>query len=244
MSSPFRPHLLVVDDEACIREALTAALGAIYHVHVAASGAEAVALLTAHPIAGIILDVQLGEEHGLDLVPRFRTLSDAPILVLTGHTCEAVLLRSLREKVEEYLKKPVNLAELLAAIRRLVPQTDSATDLTARARRYLDDFPDKRFLPADLAGQLGVSETHLRRCFREVHGQTPRRYLVEVRLRRAAARLRTTADRVEQIAADVGYPSSTRFGKSFRQLYGLTPLQYRAAAVPPVPAVHRPPRRG
>jgi AraC family transcriptional activator of mtrCDE len=77
-----------------------------------------------------------------------------------------------------------------------------------------------------------------------VHGQTPRRYLVEVRLRRAAARLRATADRVEQIAADMGYPSSTRFGKSFRQLYGLTPLQYRAAAVPPVPAVHRPPGRG
>jgi len=244
MALPFRPHLLVVDDEACIREALTAALGSTYVVYVAASGAEACALLTAHPIAGIILDVQLGAEHGLDLIPRFRTLSDAPILVLTGHSCEAVLLRSLREKVEEYLKKPVNLTELLAALHRLVPQTDSATDLAARARRTLDDYPDKRFWPADLAGQLGVSEAHLRRCFREVCGQTPRRYLVEMRLRRAAARLRATADRVEQIAVDMGYPSSTRFGKSFRQLYGLTPLQYRAAAVPPVPEVRRPPRRG
>jgi CheY-like chemotaxis protein len=43
MAPPFRPHVLVVDDEACIREALTAALGAIYHVHAAASGAEACA---------------------------------------------------------------------------------------------------------------------------------------------------------------------------------------------------------
>jgi CheY-like chemotaxis protein len=54
MAAPFRLHLLVVDDEACIREALTAALGAIYHVHAAASGAAACALLRAHPIAGII----------------------------------------------------------------------------------------------------------------------------------------------------------------------------------------------
>ena len=127
MAPSFRPHLLVVDDEACIRDALTAALGAFYHVHAAASGAEAVALLTAHPIAGIILDVQLGAEHGLELIPRFGTLSDAPILVLTGHPCEAVRLRSLQEKVKEYLEKPVNLAELQTAVRRLVPQTDART---------------------------------------------------------------------------------------------------------------------
>jgi DNA-binding NtrC family response regulator len=69
MPAPFRPHLLVVDDEACIREALIAALGATYVVHAAASGAEACALLEAHPIAGIILDVLLGDEHGLDLIP-------------------------------------------------------------------------------------------------------------------------------------------------------------------------------
>jgi CheY-like chemotaxis protein len=125
MAPPFRPHLLVVDDEACIREALTAALGATYVVHAAASGAEACALLTAHPIACIILDVQLGEEHGLDLIPHFRTRSAAPILVLTGYSCEAVLLRGLREKVEEYLKKPVNLTELQTAVHRLVPQTDT-----------------------------------------------------------------------------------------------------------------------
>ena len=244
MPARFRPHLLVVDDEDCIREVLTAALGGFYHVHAAASGTEAVALLTTHPIAGIILDVQLGGEHGLELIPRFRTLSDAPILVLTGHSTEDLAIQAVDARVAKYLKKPVGVPDLLGALRRLVSQTDSATDLVARTRQHLDDFPDKRFLPAELAGQLGVSETHLRRCFREVPGQTPRRYLVEVRLRRAAARLRATADRVEQIAADMGYPSSTRFGKSFRQLYGLTPLQYRAAAVPPVPAVHRPPGRG
>ena len=54
MPAPFRPHLLVVDDEACIREALTAALGVAYRVHSAASGAEACALLESLPIAGII----------------------------------------------------------------------------------------------------------------------------------------------------------------------------------------------
>jgi len=81
MPAPGRPHLLVVDVEACIREALIAVLGATYVVYAAASGPEACLLLNAHPIAGILLDVQLGAEDGLELIPRFRTRSAAPILV-------------------------------------------------------------------------------------------------------------------------------------------------------------------
>ena len=92
------PHVLVVDDDACIREALGAALGHAYAVHAAATGDEACAVLRRHPIAVIILDVVLGREQGLDLVERFRARSPAPILVLTGHGSEAVAARALRAK--------------------------------------------------------------------------------------------------------------------------------------------------
>lgn len=88
------PHVLVVDDDASIREALGAALGHTYAVHAAATGDEACAVLRRHPVAAIILDVVLGREQGLDLVARFRARSPAPILVLTGHVrfrCKRVL---------------------------------------------------------------------------------------------------------------------------------------------------------
>ena len=142
MAPPFRSHVLVVDDETCIRGALTAALDATYVVHAAASGAEAGTVLDAHPIAGIILDVQLGEEHGLDLIPRFRTLSDGPILVPTGHSTEDLTIQAVDAQVAKYLKKPPALPDLLAALRRLVPQTAPTAALAARARRSLDGFPD------------------------------------------------------------------------------------------------------
>ena len=48
------PHVLVVDDDASIREALGAALGHAYTVHAAATGDEACAVLRRHPIAAII----------------------------------------------------------------------------------------------------------------------------------------------------------------------------------------------
>ncbi len=234
MAPPFRPHLLVVDDEACIREALTAALGATYVVHAATSGAEACALLDAHPIAGIILDVQLGEEHGLDLIPRFRTRSAAPILVLTGHSTEALAIQAVDAQVAKYLKKPPAVPVLLAALRRLVPQTDSATDLVERARHTLDAHLATPLRIADLARQLGASEKCLRRCFQGACGKPPHRYLAELRMQRAAVLLRTTALGVEQIAEAVGYPNGEWFTKHFKRLHGITPSAFRASQGDPV----------
>jgi len=84
MPAPSRPQLLLVDDDLSIREGLALALTGPYTVHAAATGAEACALLRTRPVAGIVLDAILGNEHGLDYVDRFRALSHAPILLLTG----------------------------------------------------------------------------------------------------------------------------------------------------------------
>jgi len=133
MASASRPHVLVVDDDRSIHEALTAALGPLYIVHTAASGAEACAVLRVEPIAVIVLDAILGEEHGLDLVEPFRALSSARFLVLTGHSTEDLAIQALRAKVDDYLKKPPSVTALYTAIARLVPRTDGPADLATRA---------------------------------------------------------------------------------------------------------------
>ena len=67
MAAPFRPHLLVVDDEACIREALTAALCAIYHVHAAAFGRGGVCAPGCAPYRRHHLDPRLGVQEASSL---------------------------------------------------------------------------------------------------------------------------------------------------------------------------------
>ena len=228
MPGTFRPHVLVVDDEPVIREALAAALGDRHVVHVAATGAEACAQLRARPIAAIILDALLGEERGLDLVPQFRRISSAPILVLTGHSSEALAVQAVWANVDGYLMKPVTLSALNDAIRRLVPQTDSGADLAVRARQYLEGHLADPLSTADLAARLAVSEIHLRRCFCAAHGKTPRRYLTDLRMDRAAQLLTTTAAAVETIAREVGYPCITTFGRVFRHAFEMTPSEYRS----------------
>jgi YesN/AraC family two-component response regulator len=229
MAQP-KPAILVVDDEAAIREALALALADRYVVHTAVCGAEAFAILRAHPIALILLDVVLQHEHGLELVAPFRRLSPARILILTGQGSEAVAARACWEGVAGYLPKPVTLPTLRAAVDRLVLPTGSPLDLATRARQCLDDSLVRPFDPGDFAHQLGVSEVHLRRCFREVYHLTPHQYLTRARLQNAATLLRTTHLGVEQIALTVGFPTVVWFNKCFRRAFGMPPQEYRALA--------------
>lgn len=158
MPQAFRPHLLVVDDEAPIREALALALREGYVVHLASTGAEACAILRAQPIAAIILDEVLGDERGLGLVAQFRALSPAKILVLTGYGTENLAIRSLRAGVDDYLKKPPNLQELQAALTRMIFGVEIPPDPVVQLRIYLDEHLEEACPMEELARQAGLGE--------------------------------------------------------------------------------------
>jgi two-component system response regulator YesN len=223
------PHILIVDDDPAVREALSTALARTYTPHAAATGDDACAILRSSPIAATILDVRLGAEDGVALIAPFRSLSGAPVLVLTGYGSEELAVRALRANASDYLKKPVNLHELRARLARWVPQVGTPADLVARARLLLEEHLEKEFDGKHLAGQVGLCEAHLRRRFREVHGMTPQRYLTEARLRRAADLLGTTRWSAERIVRRVGFSDLRWFRRLFKLRFGKPPSAFRVS---------------
>lgn len=228
MPGPSPAHLLVVDDDAGVREALAVALSDTYRVHTASNEAEALALLRQYPVAAIILDAMLGDEDGLVLIEPFRSLSAAPILILTGHSTETLAIRALWAKADGYLRKPVDGKLLRLTLTRMLAMAPPRLDPVEQARRHLDKHIEGRHTNQSVAGVTGLSERQLRRRFHEVHGMTPRRYLTETRLGAAADLLKNTALGIEQIARDVGYPSLASFDRSFKRFYGMTPTEFRS----------------
>jgi YesN/AraC family two-component response regulator len=221
------PHILMVDDDASVREAVAAALDRNHVVHSASTGDQACAVLRKHPIAAIILEAIREDEHGLELVGCFRTLSRAPILILTGHGTEELVIRALRAKVNDYLKKPVNIRELHAALARLIHPDHPRPDPVAQARHLMTEHAERPHTTASLAKDIGLSDRQLRRRFRRVYGKTPRRYLVEVRLQRTEELLRTTDLGIEQIAQAVGYQNVAAFDRTFKRGFGVSPSELR-----------------
>ena len=106
------------------------------------------------------------------------------------------------------------------------------------ARRLLraKDLADARYAEplavADLAAAAGLSPAYFSREFRRAFGESPHQYLLTRRLERAAALLRTTDRSVTEICFAVGLSSLGSFTTSFRRMFDLAPLAYRAASPP------------
>jgi YesN/AraC family two-component response regulator len=222
------PRILIVDDDPLVNEALAAALADRYVVHTATTGAEARALLDRQPVSAIILDVVLGGEQGMSLIEPFRMLTGAPILILTGHSSEDLAIRALRARVNDYLRKPVAVKDIRASLARAIHEYEERPAPVECARQYLARHLDGAHTTASLAREVGLSERHLHRQFLEAYGMTPRRYLIRLRLERAAELLRTTPLGVEKIARQVGCPSLVTFVRQFRRAFGHAPSEWRA----------------
>jgi AraC-like DNA-binding protein len=130
--------------------------------------------------------------------------------------------------VDGYLKKPIKLREILAALDRTIEDTEPAPDLATKVRHLLNENPEKWPTTATVAKEVGLSLRHLHRQFRETHGKTPGRFLTEVRLERAAELLRTTQLPVKQVASAVGYSTTVTFDRVFKRVFGVTPGVFRA----------------
>jgi AraC-like DNA-binding protein len=81
-----------------------------------------------------------------------------------------------------------------------------------------------------LAEAAGLSKYHLLRTFRSIVGTTPYRYLLDTRLRYAAAELATGTTPVSTIAYDAGFGDLSTFNRHFKTRFGVSPSRYRRQA--------------
>src|SRR5438270_8042022 len=87
--------------------------------------------------------------------------------------------------------------------------------------------------PLDVAAVARVahlSEAHFIRSFRATFGETPHRYLQRRRVERSMFLLRETDRSVTEICFDVGFTSLGTFSRTFRDILGVTPTEYRRGA--------------
>ena len=92
---------------------------------------------------------------------------------------------------------------------------------------YLQEHMAEPVRLEDAAAAAGVSPRECTRCFRRHLDTTPMAYLIQLRIRTAAAMLERTDDPVTEIGLAVGFGSPSYFGKVFRESTGLSPREYR-----------------
>jgi AraC-like DNA-binding protein len=97
-----------------------------------------------------------------------------------------------------------------------------------RARDAIDRSYAQTLDVPSLAEVAHVSEAHFIRTFRATFGETPHRYLQRRRVERAMFLLRETDRSITDICLDVGFASLGTFSRTFNEIVGASPTDYRA----------------
>ncbi len=122
-------RILVVDDEAPIRELLSSYfLKRGYQVSTAASATEALRALDESPVDLTILDIALADADGLELLESIKkSHPKLPVIILTGMGFDDELLKeALAKKASGYVSKTLPLDQLLMEVRRVISQATGA----------------------------------------------------------------------------------------------------------------------
>jgi AraC-like DNA-binding protein len=112
---------------------------------------------------------------------------------------------------------------------------EQSNRLMLRARDAMDrSYASPLDVPA-LARIAHASEAHFIRTFRATFGETPHRYLQRRRVERAMFLLTQTDRPVTEVCLDVGFVSLGTFSRTFRDIVGASPVEFRSTARPPRP---------
>src|SRR5712692_1145401 len=112
-----RPRVLVVDDEASIRDLLSKTLAlAEYDVDVAPDGRSALERMRLYPYDLLIADLKMPGMDGLTVIREAkRYKADLPVVIITGFSTESSAIEAVNLGVAGYLTKPFRVPQVLAA---------------------------------------------------------------------------------------------------------------------------------
>ena len=123
-----RRRVLVVDDEASVREVLAQYLlleG--YQALTAADGAEALRLAADQPPDLVVLDLMLPGVDGLEVCRRLRASSAVPILMLTARSDELDKIAGFATGADDYVTKPFSPREVVMRVQAIMRRLEATT---------------------------------------------------------------------------------------------------------------------
>jgi signal transduction histidine kinase/DNA-binding response OmpR family regulator len=204
----------------------------------------------------IITNMTLPVMDGKELIRRLReddALSHIPVIAMTSSDSEQERLSCLQAGADAVLVKPFNSAELLLLAQRLISRHDiirerfakpaassgneiATTQMSKEDKVFINRLVDvihvqmaKGDIDMDrIAAAMSVSRKMLRQRVMDITGLTPVTFALQVRLKRASRMLLSNEEiPLSTIASKCGFQTPSHFSKSFKQLYGISPIQYR-----------------
>jgi DNA-binding NtrC family response regulator len=149
---PFRPKILVVDDEEGARDALEVILEDEFDVTTAASGTEALDLCHYTHFDLIFLDVSMPEIDGIETLERLKALSDRTDVVMISASDRAQMaVKSIKLGAYDYITKPFEADDILSAVERVLQKQTLERQVDYLRLEMAHQLGDRQILTQDPA---------------------------------------------------------------------------------------------
>jgi AraC family transcriptional regulator len=172
-------------------------------------------------------DFQLKEGRRCFHVPRIPPIrSVSPLVAVVSMLPRGDMDHAMFQEIAFRVFEQATYLQHGLAGRQRASDPNSLARVT-RVLRSIEATPEASHELSEMAAMARLSPYHFLRCFDELTGTTPRQYLLRMRLRRAALRLKKENTKVIDIALDCGFRDVSNFNRAFRAEFGESPRSYR-----------------
>ena len=244
-----RPTVLVIDDNADIRNYVKTLLAEEYHVLDAPEAATGIRLAMKYVPDVIVSDVMMPGMDGIECCRRLKTelqTCHIPVILLTACSLDEQRIQGYNGGADSYISKPFNSQLLLSRIRNLIDsrrqlrqffgdnQTlakenicDIDKDFVSRFKSLVEEkMRDPELNVEDLGKDMGLSRVQLYRKLKSLTNYAPNELLRQARLKKAISLLASSEMTVAEIAYEVGFSSPSYFTKCYKEQFGESPTDF------------------
>lgn len=247
-----KPIILLVEDNADIRDFITASLGKDYVFLSAGDGRQGLDIVSKEKVDLVITDIAMPGMDGLAMSRAIRNSLETtflPIIILTGKNDERTELKSF-EYADAFIAKPFNLNYLnnriiqllikheqyLAKVRQqkiLEPsEVEPGRSYDEELLRNVVDIvakhlEDPDFSAASLCAESRYGSKQVYRKIKQLTGLSIVEFIRDTRLQKAAQYLSQGKLSVTEVMYKVGFTTASYFSKCFKEKFGVPPSEYR-----------------
>jgi YesN/AraC family two-component response regulator len=242
--------ILIVEDQADLREFIATNLSKDYRILEASDGEEGISKATKEIPDLIITDVMMPKVDGNELTRSLKNnenTSHIPIIMLTAKSSVESKIEGLENEADDYLTKPFNITELQLRIKNILKSrhklqekynksiTVNPSEITTTSvdEKFLskllkiveDNMSNSGFSVEFLCDAVGMSRANIHKKLKQLLNQSATEFINSVRLKRAAQLIRKNTGNISEIAYDVGYNNLSYFSRAFKKHFNMTPKE-------------------
>ncbi|MEM6803286.1 MAG: response regulator, partial [Bacteroidota bacterium] len=246
-----KPLVLLVEDNADMRNYLKEQLEPFFSILLAKDGVEGLEMAQEHIPDLIVSDWMMPHMPGTRLLEEIRKdlrSSHIPLIMLTAKSDQQDLMEGIEKGADAYLSKPFEISELKLRITKLIERqkilqkayskiADKSSvkihpqEISSREELFLQKLieiieahlDDEDFSIPQLGKEVGMSRSQLHRKVKALTDKSPSAFVRSIRMKHAHQLLEQKGGNISEVAFQVGIPNLSYFSRSFRDEFGYPP---------------------